>query len=444
MTNRYDTPATPDDATETGTGVLLKELRATNAGGSTARNVPLGYLRMFLTLLVVAHHAVLAYHSYRPAPPKSLDGQMIWSAFPVVDSQSWPGIDLFVGFNDTFFMSLMFLISGVFAWITLSRKGAGTFLRDRFVKLGIPFIVSAGLLAPLAYYPTYLQIETPSASFWSQWLALGKWPAGPAWFLWVLLAFGCVAAIVHAMAPGWGKALGHIAGRLASRPIAFFASVLGISTLAYLPMAAAFDPMHWASAGPFFVQSGRLLHYAAYFFIGAAIGACGLGRGLLENDGKLARRWPVWVLASLAAFAVAVVTVVIIFSTFSKGGPGPLLSTFGNFAFVLSCAATSFAFLALFTRFVRRSNRIADSLSANAYGIYLFHYVCVSWLQLALLDAPLSGAAKGSLVFLGAVVLSWILSAALGRINVIRRIIGNAPPATRKREQISAVPVTAS
>jgi uncharacterized membrane protein (DUF485 family) len=132
---------------------------------------------------------------------------------------------------------------------------------------------------------------------------------------------------------------------------------------------------------------------------------------------------------------VAIVMLVIILSTLSKGGPGPILSILGNFAFVLSCAATSFAFLALFTRWVRKPNRVVDNLSANAYGIYLFHYVCVSWLQLALLDAPLSGAAKGSLVFLGAVLLSWMLSAILGRIRFIARVLGNASTDTQSRDR---------
>jgi Acyltransferase family len=122
-----------------------------------SRNVPLGYLRMFLTLLVVAHHAVLAYHPYAPPPPPSLEGQsLFWAAFPVVDSAKWKGIDLFVAFNDLFFMSLLFLISGVFAWASLAKKGAKSFLRDRFVKLGVGFVASAAVLAPLAYFPTFL------------------------------------------------------------------------------------------------------------------------------------------------------------------------------------------------------------------------------------------------------------------------------------------------
>ena len=45
-------------------------------------------LRAFVTLLVVAHHAVLAYHPYAPPPASSLTAPpMLWMAFPVVDSQ---------------------------------------------------------------------------------------------------------------------------------------------------------------------------------------------------------------------------------------------------------------------------------------------------------------------------------------------------------------------
>jgi peptidoglycan/LPS O-acetylase OafA/YrhL len=374
-----------------------------------SRNLPLGYLRMFLTLMVVAHHAVLAYHPYAPPLPPSLEGQsLIWSAFPVVDSAKWKGIDLFVAFNDVFFMSLLFLISGIFAWASLAKKGAKSFLRDRFTKLGLGFIASAAVLAPLAYFPTFLQISPQSKPFLQQWLALGAWPAGPAWFLWVLLLFVSIFALL----PRFSSAK---LGRLGERPIVFFLALVGMSAVAYLPLAAAFSPMDWLQAGPFFAQTARLAHYFAYFLIGAALGAYGIDRGLFAPDGKLARRWPLWALGSLLAFAFAIVMFIVIIS--AKGGPGLALSTLGNFSFVLSCAASSLAFIALFVRFAKKSNRVADSLSANSFGIYLVHYACVSWLQLAMLKATLPGAAKGTIVIVMAILISWALTAIVRRLR---------------------------
>jgi hypothetical protein len=116
-------------------------------------NVAIGYLRAFVTVLVVAHHAALAYHPFAPAPIASLIAEpRLWQAFPVVDAQRWSGFSLLVGFNDTFFMSLMFFLSGLFVWKSLQRKGSGAFLRNRTLRLGLPFVVVAAFVAPLAYY----------------------------------------------------------------------------------------------------------------------------------------------------------------------------------------------------------------------------------------------------------------------------------------------------
>jgi len=122
-------------------------------------NYALGYLRAFIVMLVVAHHSVLAYYPYAPPPPASLVAQpRWWQAFPVVDAHKWSESSLFLFFNDVFFMSLMFFLSGLFVWHGLARKGSGSFVRDRLLRLGLPFLVAAAILAPLAYYPTYLQI----------------------------------------------------------------------------------------------------------------------------------------------------------------------------------------------------------------------------------------------------------------------------------------------
>src|SRR5271155_38381 len=120
-------------------------------------NVGLGYLRGFLVVLVLAHHSVLAYvDSPLPAPTSLLAPPRWWRAFPVIDHQHWLGFSLFTGFNDDFFMALMFFVSGLFVWSSLRRKGKAAFVRDRLRRLGIPFLFAAAVVAPIAYYPAYL------------------------------------------------------------------------------------------------------------------------------------------------------------------------------------------------------------------------------------------------------------------------------------------------
>lgn len=387
------------------------------------RNLALDYLRSALTLLVVLHHALLAYMAFAPPTQPAMDTSLLWTAFPIVDSQRWSLADLIVSFNDTFFMSLMFFVSGVFVWPSLQRKGAGLFVRERMWRLGLPFVLAAAVLAPLAYYPTWLASGPHAGSFWQQWLGLGAWPAGPAWFLWVLLAFGAIAALMSLMLPRWGSALGSVAARLGERPLMFFIALLLVSSLVYLPMAAMFEPARWIKAGPFFVQISRLPHYFVYFLGGAAVGAQGWSSGLLAADGRLARRWPLWVLLTVLAFGAGMATLLTIIGTLAHGGPGAGLATFGNFTYVLTCACASFALLALFARYARRARVVLDSLSANAYGIYLLHYVGVIWLQYALLTAPWPAIAKIALVFMGAVGFSWSVTAMLRRLPVVARII---------------------
>ena len=96
----------------------------------------IGYLRAFITLLVLAHHAVLAYHPFSPVRSTTLTAQpRWWEAFPVVDPHKWMGWSFFTGFNDVFFMSLMFFLSGLFVSGSIRHKGVGRFLRDRQLRL---------------------------------------------------------------------------------------------------------------------------------------------------------------------------------------------------------------------------------------------------------------------------------------------------------------------
>jgi peptidoglycan/LPS O-acetylase OafA/YrhL len=375
----------------------------------------LGALRAFITVLVLAHHAVLAYHPCAPPPFDSLRTYPFWQAFPVVDSDRWSGALWLVAVNDTFFMSLMFLVSGLFVWRSLARKGSGRYLGERARRLGLPFIVSVALLAPLAYVPAYLQTGAAASwsGFWTEWLALDSWPAGPAWFLWVLLAFNLIAGALHAMMPRVFPCLGKRFASAARRPVVAFALLVSLSAAAYIPLALSYGGMHWTAIGPFTVQTSRVIHYAVYFFAGVAIGAGGLDRGLVAPDGTLAAHWPRWLLVGAGAFALAYIATA---RDFAAGGASLRWQLASAGSFAVACAALSFASLAGFLRLTSRfSTRAVHSLRDNAYGMYVIHYVLVSWLQYALLGAELSGLAKAMLVFTGTLVLSWLITATLRR-----------------------------
>ena len=388
-----------------------------------AHNLALGYLRGFLVVLVLAHHSVLAYIGGPPQARSLLAQPPYWRAFMVVDHQHWAGFGLFVGFNDDFFMSLMFFLSGLFVWSSLKRKGNASFVVERIRRLGIPFLFAAAIVAPIAYYPSYLLTTGAHsvAGYVHDWLAFGDWPTGPAWFIWLLLAFDLCVGALYALMPNFGDAIGRLASSARLHPMRFFLLLIAASAAVFIPMLAIFE-LGWTSIGPFQFQTARLFHYAVYFFAGIGVGAYGIDRGLLASDGILARHWLRWTIGMLVVFAASVVFAL---TALTKGATmSPIvLKTVGGAIFALTCGASSFGFLALFVRFATRRRWIWDSLSDNEYGMYLIHYMFVSWLQLAILSSPMPAIAKGLLVFAGVLMLSWGASATIRRIPAVSRIV---------------------
>ena len=397
--------------------------RETEPGTRRDTNVPLGYLRGFLVLLVVAHHSALAYAQILPAPPSSLTANMAWNAFPITDAHRTPALALFAGINDIFFMSLLFFLSGLFVTQSIDRKGRIAFIRDRIIRLGIPFAIAAAILGPLAYFPAFAQItgSMDVHEFWREWRSLAFWPSGPVWFIWLLLAFDFVAFLLFMVFPGWASLIGRLGANADKRPFLFLLLLVLLSALAYAPMAIAFGSSTWTQWGPFSFQTARLFHYAIYFLIGVGLGAHGTERGLLDPEGGLARGWWLWIIYAIIGYAV--VASIVVAAIAAKGQPQALWEGVGGIGFAIACAALSFAFLALFLKFVKHSFGLWDSLRDNSYGFYIFHYALVNWLQYALLQYDLPAFAKFGIVFGGAAISAWILTALLRSIPAVRRVI---------------------
>src|SRR5690349_18675511 len=101
------------------------------ATGSPARRASLAIdnLRAIVIVLVLAFHSVLAYLNFLPAHPFAFDAPpYLWRSFPIVDTARFMGFDLFCAWLDVFLMSFFFMLSGLFVWPSLERKGAWTFL----------------------------------------------------------------------------------------------------------------------------------------------------------------------------------------------------------------------------------------------------------------------------------------------------------------------------
>jgi hypothetical protein len=388
----------------------------------------LSNLRAFVILIVLAFHSMLAYLRWVPATSAAFDSPPYnWRSFPIIDSHRFFGFDLFCAWQDIYLMSLVFFLSGLFVWPSLTRKKNWAFLRDRVLRLGLPYVFGIVVLIPIAIYPAYrvTAVDTGILAYWHDLLALPFWDNGPLWFLWQLLALNILVAGLHWIAPNAIGLLGRWSAAAETHLGRYFVTLLAASALAYVPLAVVFTPWAWSDSGIFSVQFCRPLHYAVYFFAGVGIGVAGIERGFLMVDGVLARRWALWLAAALASLFLWMGL-----TDLTMNGPASVgVEIAADLSFVLACAAGCFFLIAASLRFATKHSRILDSLSANAYGLYLVHYDFVVWLQYALLATALFAVVKAAIVFSGTLVLSWITTLAVGRIPFGARLIGATPRA---------------
>jgi glucans biosynthesis protein C len=372
-------------------------------------------LRAVVILIVLAFHSVLAYVQWIPERSAGLDDPpYLWRAFPIVDSHRWFGFDLFCAWQDVFLMSLMFLLSGLFVWPSLQRKRGWGFVRDRLRRLGLPFAFGVLVLIPIAVYPTYLAIGgDPSLSVYlHHYVALPFLPNGQLWFLWQLLALNFVVVGLNWIAPDAVRALGRWSTAAGQRPHIYFSVLIALSAIAYVPLALAFTPWAWSNSGLLSVQWCRPLLYGVYFFAGVGIGAAGIDVGLVAADGALGRRWKLWLAVAIASLLLWMGV-----TALTMNGPAPVvIEVAAALCFVLACAGGCFFVIASSLRFGTTPSSGLDSLSTNAYSLYLVHYDFVVWLQYALLGTALFALIKGVIVFCGTLILSWLTVVLVERI----------------------------
>src|SRR3977135_3156716 len=197
---------------------------------AATRNAALDRARTFLTLVVVFHHAVIPYTYFGHTDPKS-----------------WIGFDAVVLATDSFFMAMFFFLSGLFVWPSLAHKSPSVFLRDRLLRLGLPFAIAAFTLIPIAYYAIALrhQSDISFSEFWWKTVTGVSWPSGPLWFLWVLLVFDLTASVLYRLSPRLLDPINRMSLRGYERPAEFFLFLVGVTAIVYVPARLYYRPSPW-------------------------------------------------------------------------------------------------------------------------------------------------------------------------------------------------------
>ncbi|AZM49320.1 hypothetical protein DMB38_29185 [Streptomyces sp. WAC 06738] len=141
--------------------------------------------------------------------------------FYVKNAETTEAIMVIAGFAVVWAMPLLFLISGLGAWHSLQRRGAGGFATERLLRLGVPLVFATLALNPL---PQWLRLRSADPGYHESYLGFlprfydvhlepeefpflvqgEHFETGHLWFVVLLLAFSLMLVPFHRWLPREG------------------------------------------------------------------------------------------------------------------------------------------------------------------------------------------------------------------------------------------------
>ncbi|GAB3708381.1 acyltransferase family protein [Mariniluteicoccus flavus] len=294
----------------------------------------------------------------------------------VSDSQKSPVAGVVSMWIHLFRMPLFMFLAGFFARMSVGRRGAADFARDRLKRIGLPFLVFAPLmLVTVAAVGTWAMarqgITEPPAPPPGVPLVLVILNPGHLWFLWTLLQLYAVALLARAAVGdrAWARNLGVRLGDALTRP--------GGVLLAAIPYWLAMEVTGKIIGGPVTLlpEPGPSLAFLGAFLAGWFCW------GRPEAMPRLARQWP----HHLAGAAVTLVIMVAALGTTTdmEAHIAPVwLRLVGAAGVWLWCYGLLGLCVAVFTR----ENAAIRYLADASYWMYLIHLPLVLVMQVLLAD----------------------------------------------------------
>ena len=383
--------------------------------GKNTRQFFIDHWRAFLAILVVLHHISLVYGA-------SLQGYYYVEP-PFTSPKAFVQLLAFALVNQGWFMGTFFLIAGYFTPGSFDRKGAGSFIKDKLLRLGIPLLVFYFVLSPISFIGYYLMpAEMTGITTGFTWS--GFWKAypdfiglGPVWFLAMLLVFNLVYVI-------WRGVVRK--SEITSQPsnpgylgIGIF--ILALAGISYLwRMVVPLGQSVWQ-----FPTLAYLPQYLSFFVIGLIASRKDWFRTIPRSMGTV-------------GFVTAIVAGVILFplafsgQMFSLELSDALDIAFGNgtwqsavYAFWDSIFAVgiSLGLLTFFRSNFNRQNWFGNFLAQQSYTVYLIHIPFIVFLAYSMRNIMVDSLFKFELASLIIIPVCFVIAALIRKIPGVSRII---------------------
>lgn len=368
---------------------------------NTSRLHYMDNLRALAMLAGVVFHAGLAY------------SVLLHQFWPTADVGQSVSVDIFLWFSHLFRMPLFFVVAGFFAALLVAKQGIGGMLRNRFLRVLLPFIVFwpiayVAMTSLIVHAANKVEHPSPLLMLIKNWLTLANAPQAPPtllhlWFLPYLLCFCILVWAITTLEIKWLRACFV---KLSPRVL------IGVVPLV-LALALATVSAPFPAPDSFFPQVWALIFYGIYFGFGYQLY---LHQSLIENVKPLAPRL---LLAALAIYALFLLMI----SMQNPLQAKPLwhvlqaiLEAYIGFWMMLTC-------LIYGKRLLDRSNRLLRYLADASYWVYIVHLPILFAIQYPLLDVDANWPIKFTISLAATLAISFLSYHLLVRNTVLGKLL---------------------
>ncbi|HBL23587.1 MAG TPA: hypothetical protein DDZ40_05660 [Deltaproteobacteria bacterium] len=349
-------------------------------------------LRLSFTFLVILHHVCLTYAADHG-----------WYFYQYLDDPFTNLVlNVLMGVGRTWVLACFFLISGYFTPGSLDRKGTWSFIKDRFIRIGIPLAIFALLIRPTMVYLLKWDTLSPQYSYLENILFMKNAAPGPAWFLEVLLVFSLAYALWRVVT-GSGRRKGREGLPFPGNgTIVVCIIVLAAFTFVvrlYLPPEKQI----------FHLRLGNYAEYVAFFFAGILSYR---NRWLDKLTDATGRQWTVITAAAVCIYIFFIVQSWSAGTSLSSLTSGLSLKTIAaTYAGTFIAAGSSISLVYLFRTYLNTQPGPVGPMTQDAYAVFIFHSPIIVAVTCFMQEKALAHPfIKFTSVFIGGTVLCFLIS----------------------------------
>ncbi|MGB0934567.1 MAG: acyltransferase family protein, partial [Alphaproteobacteria bacterium] len=330
--------------------------------------------------------------------------------------------------------------------INFGRRNSIITFKEKFIRLGIPFLIGIPLIVPLLAYPKYEHFIQPGIGYLDFWYLFltERIQAGPNWVMYAIFLYSAVMVLAYKAIRPVFNLMACFVTWATRNPVPGFitvgaisATILGISDLIW-------GAPWWMGKWVFHLQSSRFILVAFFFTLGAAFAQAGLADNKKFME-AFSDKWILWV-GLVALFGIPYMwysttfyhegafneDIRIFFSRGGSWGPEawdiifdaapPILIRTTMHGFM--CLSQALALLAVFYKFVATPTPMWTSLARNCYGIFIIHEAVMVWSQYMLTGSGLPIPLKFAFVFIVGLSVAWTVNdKVLLKIPLVKRVL---------------------